>query len=476
MPANPNLQRPLGARSARPVPVRGALVKVAAVLGAVLLLAALVSRIDLTHDLSRLHVSVLSGDPQGNYHAVVARMAQLAAERRGSVTEVPSAGSVENVRRLQASSRTCDVQFALVQEGTEPAADDAGKAGSLAVYGRFARREAVLFLGRDADRVRDFAELRGQRVGIGPAGSGTEQIARRIFELPDLARAGAVLSTHPLEEQVAMLADGQLDLGVFVMQDDAPLVLDAVVHRGLQIASFAHLPGLAKRLRLRTGHVDAGVYDAVRVLPPVDKDVLRVETLLVGNGCAGRTQAADLLTVVAREFPDFVRHNKDTENTTSLPTAAVAQEFFEAGGPQLADLYVPWLVDVMPPANWAYVVMGVSILFNAMGAGHRFRLWRIDAARVRLEERLVGLFHEPVTLGDIQAMPATGDARCRDAAVVGGVRGLVAEFEALATRSRRQSLSVLVPMGQEMAYRYQEGVIYETLAVLRAFLRGADAR
>ena len=45
-----------------------------------------------------------------------------------------------------------------------------------------------------------------------------------------------------------------------------------------------------------------------------------------------------------------------------------------------------------------------------------------------------------------------------------------------ATRSRKQSLSVLVPMGQEMAYRYQEGVIYETIAVLRDFLRRAASR
>jgi hypothetical protein len=34
---------------------------------------------------------------------------------------------------------------------------------------------------------------------------------------------------------------------------------------------------------------------------------------------------------------------------------------------------------------------------------------------------------------------------------------------------------MLVPMGQEMAYRYQEGVIYETLAVLRDFSKRATA-
>lgn len=34
---------------------------------------------------------------------------------------------------------------------------------------------------------------------------------------------------------------------------------------------------------------------------------------------------------------------------------------------------------------------------------------------------------------------------------------------------------MLAPMGQEMAYRYQEGIIYQTLAVLHSFARRASA-
>jgi hypothetical protein len=470
-----NLQRPLGSGPARKHPLRTFFLRLAAIAGALALLGFILSRIDLTHDLSRLHVSVLSGDPQGNYHAVVAEMARLAAERHGSVTEVPSAGSVENVRRLTTAAKTCDVQFALVQDGTDWAAGAPGTTTPLRVYGRFARREAVLWLGRDADRLHDFAQLRGLNIGIGAAGSGTEQIARQIFALPDFAALDVHLSTHPTEEQMGMLANGALDLGVFVIQDDAPAVVDAIRTRGLQVAGFAHTSGVARRLtHLHPGHLDAGIYDAVRGLPPTDKEVMRVETLLVGNGCAGRTQTVDLLSVVARAYPDFVRHNKDTENTTSLPTAPVAHEFFDNGGPQLADLYVPWLVDVMPPANWAYVVMGVSLLFNAMGFGHRFRLWRIDAARVHLEEDLVHLFGASVTLGDIEHLSPGSDPKFADEALRADVRRLIASFEELAARSRRQSLSVLVPMGQEMAYRYQEGLVHDALAVLRSFLKRAE--
>jgi hypothetical protein len=445
------------------------LVAVVASLG---LLAFTLSRIDLTHDLSRLHVSVLSGDPYGHYHAVAQTMATLAAKRRGRVTEVMSAGSAENVKRLLVAAKSCEVQFALAQDGTDWTLGGSMTASPLAVYGRFARREAVLFLGKGADRLREFAELRGMAIGAGAAGSGTEQVVRQIFALPDFASLDVHLTTHSFEEQATLLASRELDLGVFVIQDDAPLVVDAIRDKGLQIAGFAHTSGVARRLpHLRTGHIDAGIYDAVRGLPAADKEVMRVETLLVGNGCAGRTQTVDLLSVLAQQFPDFVRHNKDTENTTSLPTAAVAQEFFDNGGPQLADLYVPWLVDVMPPANWAYVVMGVSLLFNAMGFGHRFRLWRIDAARVRLEEGIVRIFGADVTLAEIRGMAPAPGATTSAPAMLENVRALVSAFEDLAARSRRYSLSVLVPMGQEMAYRYQEGLIHDSLSVLRAFLK-----
>ena len=268
-----------------------------------------------------------------------------------------------------------------------------------------------------------------------------------------------------------MLADGRLDLALVVIDEDAPW-LGNTVRGGMQIAGLSHIDVVARRLpHFKTGRIGAGEFDAVAVIPAQDKRVLRVETLILGNRCAGRSATIDLMSVLAQRFPDFVRHNKETANTTGLPLAPAARGFFEHEGPELADEYVPWLVDVMPPTNWAYVVMAVSVLFNVMGLGHRFRLWRIDAARVNLEAELATLFGSTTTLGDIARANPEEEAIARTQRP--RVVEIVRELEALAARSRRYSLSVLVPMGQEMAYRYQEGVIYETLAVLRDFLRRA---
>jgi hypothetical protein len=46
---------------------------------------------------------------------------------------------------------------------------------------------------------------------------------------------------------------------------------------------------------------------------------------------------------------------------------------------------------------------------------------------------------------------------------------LVLRLSALSERCRKQSLSVLVPMGEEMSYRYQETLIAELLRALRLY-------
>ena len=56
-----------------------------------------------------------------------------------------------------------------------------------------------------------------------------------------------------------------------------------------------------------------------------------------------------------------------------------------------------------------------------------------------------------------------------------GGQALPRRLEQLSERSRRYSLSMLVPMGQEMAYRYQEELMHQTLAVLREYLRRYDS-
>ena len=353
---------------------------------ALVALAVVLARLDLRPSLGHVHVRLLSGPAEGNYHAIGDLVAAAAAKRGGRIENVATAGSMDNVERLAKAARSCEVEAALVQAGLP-----FPESPELTLIGRLPRAESLFLLGKRADDITAFAQLAHLRIGVGPAGSGTARVVEQIFASPDFAGLGAVLSHHTDEEQLDLAAKGELDLAAFVMDEDAALIQAAVRDRGLALVGFPHADVVARKFRfLRKGRVGAGEYDAVRMLPPVDKEVLRVDTLVVGNGCARRSQVMGLLTALGEVFPDLTRHNRETPNLTGLEVAPAAKGWLETG-PEVIDEYLPRVSDVMPPSNWVHLVMAISILFNVMGIANRFVLWRIDAARVRAEHEIAQL-------------------------------------------------------------------------------------
>ena len=434
----------------------------------VLVIAIFVARLDLGRGLSQVRFGMLSGAPEGNYAAIVDRLGARAAREGGRIDNVPSAGSAVNLLRLSDASRSCDVSFALVQAGVS-----APPGAKLEIYGRLAKAESLFLLGRDADKFTDLAQLRGLRVDIGADGSGTARLLEETFQSRDFVGLGIKISRHPALEALALAERGEIDLAALVMDEDSTLIEAAVRDRGLQIAGFSHVDVVARRFPfLSHGRIGAGEFDAVRMLPPVDKRVLRIETLVVGNGCARRSQVLGLMTLLSRTFPDFIRHNRETPNDSGFELADTAKTYFEHGGADTLDTYFPRLGDVMPPSNWVHVVMGASILFNVMGFGNRFRLWRVDVARVKADREIARLFGAGMTLGDITRIET--EKELVNAPTTADVGEVIRSLEVLELRCRSQSLSVLVPMGGEMAYRYQEQLILATIAVLRAFCERRD--
>lgn len=255
---------------------------------------------------------------------------------------------------------------------------------------------------------------------------------------------------------------------MMVIDGDAQLLADAVARRGLQIVDLAGAEALAHHVpSARVGTVASGYYDPVRRLPPGDKHVIEVDTLLVGNGCARESVTQGVITAFTRVFPDFVRVNRERPNLTGLDYASSARSYFDEQGPDRVGRHLPWVIDIMPTARWLQVVFAFSVLFGAQALWHRFRLWRIDSRRVALENELAALFPKGVTVAEIAELPPND--RQRDPGTRARVDTLLHDLAALGERCRRYSLSMLVPMGQEMNYRYQEGLVADLTYALRRF-------
>jgi len=124
-------------------------------------------------------------------------------------------------------------------------------------------------------------------------------------------------------------------------------------------------------------------------------------------------------------------------------------------------------MDILPLSNLVQLAMAISIFFNLMGVGNRFFLWRIDANRIALEVEMRDFFGRGILPEEIEHMAAMEEHRTDDRRR--SLTALIERLETLEGRCRKQSQGLLVPMGGEMAYRYQEEIISRNLVGLRAY-------
>jgi len=454
------------AAAARPAWRRRGILRAISILAVSAVIAAVISSWGMIRDFGSFHASLLTGSRGGAYYSLGSQLAERTKVDGSRLDIIATAGSLENVSRLIADRNRCVEQFAFVQDGT-PIPSDSG----LELLGRLPEPESFLLLGRNRSPA-SFADLRGASIGIGPEGSGTAYLARLLLDDADLAGLNIRTSYHELEEQAQLVAQGSLDIAAYVMRDDAEFLRSIIRQYHLDILDLQDLPGLVGRHPwLSLGRVPQGRYDLVQRIPPHDKVVPQVNTLVVTSPCAKRATRIELLTLLSAELPRFVRSNPPslTSSVTKLPLSSEARQFFLTGEPEFADRYFPWLVNVMSPAYWIYLVMAVTFMFNALKGLSRFWLYRIDAAREKIEAEVRQVAGDVVSHGPTRHLSPNElliDQKARAAA-----QDILNRLAMLRARCERQAKSFATPMGDEMFYRYQQSLIDNTTAVLKTLLR-----
>ena len=182
----------------------------------------------------RGHVTIAAGAVDGVYYPIAGAMSRITGETGGlsvRATVEASGGAVANVELIRAG----EADFALLQNDIAYYAYNgialgafAGKpvksmAGVFSVY-----PEPVHIVVTQVSGVKSVRELKGKRVALGPAGSGTEQNALQILEIYGIGegdlRAGVRVSFTAAVEQ---LKAGVVDAAFFTTARGASVVAEA---------------------------------------------------------------------------------------------------------------------------------------------------------------------------------------------------------------------------------------------------------
>lgn len=221
----------------------------------------------------RRFLSLGTGGTGGVYYPLGGALASrlsLADSTRQYTAEV-TGGSVENVNRILAGQ--IDLGFVLsltAYEAYHGGVDFPEPARDLRVVAPlYANLSHTLV--RASSPARSIADLRGMRVSVGSAGSGTEQISRQLLEAYGLTYDDIEERYLSFTESSAALRDGAIDAAFISVGIPAAAVLEASTTGAIRL-----LPVEEERLReLRArypyysaGTIPAGVYPGVDVPVP----------------------------------------------------------------------------------------------------------------------------------------------------------------------------------------------------------------
>lgn len=220
-------------------------------------------------------LTLLTGEPDGAYHAFGVKLAEELEQQGLEVTLRNSKGSSENLALLTSTDEF--ISIALVQSGLST--DGHAELQSL---GSLFFEPLWIFTRRDL-ALASWRELRGRRIAVGAEGSGTLPLSLQVLEATGLsphvttARIGG-------EEAATALREGRIDAACFVGSPQGALIQQLIHDPELRFHGLHREQAFQTAFPdLATLTVGEGQLDLANNIPPEDRIMLAGVVSLVVN-------------------------------------------------------------------------------------------------------------------------------------------------------------------------------------------------
>ncbi|MCX7164035.1 MAG: ABC transporter substrate-binding protein [Rhodocyclales bacterium] len=323
-------------------------------------------------------LTLSTGGEGGAYQRFAARYKDVLAAYDIRLVEKPSAGSTENLERLR--NPDFEVDAAFIQGGTARATEE----DELVSLGDFYYeplwifyREAAL---HGADKVLD---LKGRRVAIGGAGSGTHDLAMELLAANGIDGT----NTKVIEEGglglVARLQNNEVDAVFVVGPTQSAMVWTLLYMPGIRLMSLTHAEAYTRRFPYLARLVlPRGAIDLTRDIPPHDTQLVSpMATLLVREDT--HPALIGLLMQAAGEVhgtPGVFQKPGEFPRTghSEFPLSKEAERYYKSGKP-LLQRYLPFWAATLIDRMVVMLLPLLAVLLPMFKFAPQIYGWRVKS-------------------------------------------------------------------------------------------------
>jgi TRAP-type uncharacterized transport system substrate-binding protein len=332
-------------------------------------------------------VRISTGSATGAY-TLFAKQYALALKKHGVTLEVVnSAGSVENLQRLDDPKQKIDLAF--VQGGVSTAAQHPRVEALASV----AYEPIWCFYNKkrfDASKPPTrLSDMAGHLLAIDAPGSGVHAAASQLLEMNKVATQGALISPMGGMQAVEAVMSGALDAAILVAAVDSPAVQRALSEE-LGLMNFENADAYVRLLPwVAKVTLPKGVAKLDKNLPREDITLIAATANLVGTTDLHRAIMFLMLDVASTVHKKPAATNAQTEfpseRNLDYAQSDESKRFFKSGKPFLEEYLPFWL------ANLAERMLLTLVPVIAIPA---FFSWRGYAQLVQLYDEVIALEHQ----------------------------------------------------------------------------------
>jgi TRAP transporter TAXI family solute receptor len=320
------------------------------------------------------HVTIVTGPADGAYQIYAARYKDFFARSGITLDIKASAGSAENLQRLQ--DRSDDVDIGFLQSGATLGKEVEGLVSLGVIY----PEPLWLFHQHDLN-LTNLEELKGKRVAIGPEGSGTRSLALELLRAHGVADAPTVLSPLGGMNAAMALLNKEIDAVFIVGPAQSSAVWTMLYSPNLEMFSFTQAEAYVRRFPYLTSlTLPRGTIDLPQNIPSKDMSLVAPSTNLVARDnfhpalidltlqALSANHGGAGLFARAGQFP--------TPNGVEIPLSREAERYYKNGKPFL-QRYLPFWAATLVDRLVFMLLPIIALLFPLFRIAPFLYSWRI---------------------------------------------------------------------------------------------------